>query len=110
MSIEAARAAVTLGAAALDTSDRIPANWRTLIDGDTLDILDGQRCVLGQLARHVDGLLWESYNQVGRAVFGDVARWGQVETSHGFMNSDEVSHDELVAAWREELNREPVTA
>lgn len=108
MSIEAARAAVTLGAAALDTSDRIPANWRTLIDGDTLNIFDGQRCVLGQLAPHIDGMPWVSYNQAGLAALGD--DWCQVETSHGFMTSDEVSHDELITAWREELNREPVTA
>lgn len=101
--MEAARAAVALGAAALDTSERIPANWRTLIDGETLDILDGSRCVLGQLAPHVDGLPWESYNQVGLAVFGD-EWWDEAEMTHGFMfDVDNVTHDELITAWREVL-------
>lgn len=56
MSIEKARGLVAAGATFLDERSDVPANWRTLIDVETLHINDGQRCVLGQLAPHIDGV------------------------------------------------------
>lgn len=63
MTIEQAREVVATGVDFLDSHPLVPDNWRTLIDVSTLDMSDGYRCILGQLASHLDGVTVEEYQE-----------------------------------------------
>ena len=106
MGIEEAREIVARGIALLDErTDIIPANWRDRIDVDSLDIMSGSDCVLGQLSDHVvdSDLEYHSWSGLALALIGSEAYGRDGEALYGFLSSREASSMDLTQAWREAL-------
>lgn len=95
---------VARGAALLD--ERVPG-WRANINTDRINMTDGSRCVLGQLAPMITRDAWAGYHDA--ALFLGLADLDE-EESHGFLTLLEGSMDHdataaLAPPWIEEINR-----
>lgn len=85
------------------------AKWRSLINLVTLDLTDGECCVLGQCYPHRQGE-WDTENGFGRGasdlfpmnIYGHVRKWNQVRAM-GFASHTErgagADFDHLQRAW-----------
>jgi hypothetical protein len=101
MTLDHAREAVKRGAALLD--EKGPADWRSQIDLDALDMERGHLCILGQLYRRHDDDM-NGYMIGVRKLFPTVIDSRSVSGVHGYHSlSHSHSLGELRLAWRELL-------
>lgn len=110
---------VTRGVAWLDNT---APGWRDLIDVDTVDLVDYDACVLGQVFR-AEGCAegTTGYDYAVTHLFDDLASWRQTANEHGFSlstvaarryrHTDDTGHASegawslLTDVWRRELAR-----
>lgn len=105
---------IAAGAALLD--EKLPPDWRTCVDVDTLDLLSMTQCVLGQLfgtyehgalaleLEDVGALGFFLPQQVNRAVYGgSVDAWNTDAWWDSYIERKHAAWDALTQQWKDHL-------